>query len=425
LIPSLLPGEKPDTLTAQVWPAFALSGEYEINRVYRFDFIPNGFFSRLLVRLLQRFYTYESEQAIFWKTGLVLIRAEDKLSAQMYISELLGPTIEVFVRGSAFEHISQVFCAIIESLSLLFREWTNLTVAQSVLCQHCRHQGHDNPCDFPIPALIKALRNKDNTVECVRVQGGTQPLDSDSLLPQYSRRPSVAAANQPPPPNPAAPPSIDPITGQPVVLSPQQAFMAEQLAKVQADLALALGQTNSNPGVVTESGSVKTNVPLELLVPDLKLVYLKGNLVHWSELEIEKQIGRGGFAIVYKGTYKGEVVAIKKLEVKSPAADDENGDDEMYTKAFNEFRKEAFVMTNISSPYCVALRGVCLDPFALITEFIPCGDVYGLVNKPQDYELDWPLKLKVRFSNNLLFLRDLCHIISPKEHNLAMLNFIV
>lgn len=67
IVPSLLPTAPPSEAELEsIWPK--ISNEYsEIERLYQFDFIPNGFFSRLMVRLLHSNWNAE----ILWRYGII------------------------------------------------------------------------------------------------------------------------------------------------------------------------------------------------------------------------------------------------------------------------------------------------------------------------------------------------------------------
>ena len=64
-------------------------------------------------------------------------------------------------------------------------------------------------------------------------------------------------------------------------------------------------------------------------------------------VDVEKQIGEGNFGKVFKGTRKGETVAIK--QVQGGAAEE-------------EFMSELDVMLKLSHERIVGLHGVCMLP---------------------------------------------------------------
>ena len=75
---------------------------------------------------------------------------------------------------------------------------------------------------------------------------------------------------------------------------------------------------------------------LESVAPDLVM----SSYLLTKAPEIEKQIGKGGFGVVYKATMDNEVVAVKELILKEPESDSEN----RMLKKFMEFKHEVAVM---------------------------------------------------------------------------------
>jgi sterile alpha motif and leucine zipper-containing kinase AZK len=66
-----------------------------------------------------------------------------------------------------------------------------------------------------------------------------------------------------------------------------------------------------------------------------------------SELKVEKQIGAGASAEVFKGTYKETDVAIKKL--RNMVASNEN--------TMKEFKREVSTLTRVRHPNLVLFMG--------------------------------------------------------------------
>lgn len=57
-----------------------------------------------------------------------------------------------------------------------------------------------------------------------------------------------------------------------------------------------------------------TKVSLERLIPDVSMRDIGGSLIDFKkELQIEKPIGKGGFGIIYKATWRATTVAVKML----------------------------------------------------------------------------------------------------------------
>lgn len=107
-------------------------------------------------------------------------------------------------------------------------------------------------------------------------------------------------------------------------------------------------------------------------------------VLHWDDLVIGDMLGKGAFGIVSRGTYRGEVVAIKELILG------------MGTVDFEDFLKEIVIMSSLEDDNIVRFVGVVLSPdesrLCLVTELMERGSVHDLVSKKGDN-----LKREIRF----------------------------
>lgn len=88
--------------------------------------------------------------------------------------------------------------------------------------------------------------------------------------------------------------------------------------------------------------------------------------IHNQSLIIENELGRGGFGVVYKATYKGMTVAVKQL-LK------EGRDDEL--------NREIEILGMVKSPYVVTFHGRCVDKPWIIMEFMDKGNLHQVLEK--------------------------------------------
>jgi hypothetical protein len=86
----------------------------------------------------------------------------------------------------------------------------------------------------------------------------------------------------------------------------------------------------------------------------------------YQKLTFGKELGRGGFGIVYEGQYQFGQVAIKTLLHQ-----------DLKDSLVEEFKKEASIMASLRSPFIVSLYGVCLEKphYALVMEYMPNGSL--------------------------------------------------
>ncbi|ELP93685.1 protein serine/threonine kinase, putative [Entamoeba invadens IP1] len=102
-------------------------------------------------------------------------------------------------------------------------------------------------------------------------------------------------------------------------------------------------------------------------------------------LETEK-IGEGSFGVVYKGTFRGNCVAIKKIK-------DVSGDE----KIKSEFEAEVDMLDKFRSGYIIYFYGAVLfkNRFALVTEFADFGSLNDLMQRKKSSEVDIKVRIKL------------------------------
>jgi len=115
---------------------------------------------------------------------------------------------------------------------------------------------------------------------------------------------------------------------------------------------------------------------------------LEGEFARWeiepSEITLSKELGKGAFGVVYKGTLRGKSVAVKKLNAQ-------NLDEETLAS----FRKEVAIMSKLRHPNVLLFMGACTAPgnLMIVTELMPRGSVYDLLHC--ETELDFTRKMKM------------------------------
>jgi serine/threonine protein kinase len=116
--------------------------------------------------------------------------------------------------------------------------------------------------------------------------------------------------------------------------------------------------------------------------------------INYSDLELGKELGKGGFGVVYKGVYRHIPVAIKQLHNAS-----------LNEGALEEFKSETTTMVNLRHPNIVQLYGICLAPYCMVMEFMGKGSLFNLLHN-KAVELPWSLRLSIAndIALGLLFL---------------------
>jgi len=92
--------------------------------------------------------------------------------------------------------------------------------------------------------------------------------------------------------------------------------------------------------------------------------------IEFTELEKGEEIGFGAFGVVYKGKWRGQMVAIKELKKRA-----------ISEKELEQFKREASMMMIRASPNVITFFGICISPLAIVTEYMENGSVENMLKK--------------------------------------------
>eukprot|EP00005_Dracoamoeba_jomungandri_P005353 CAMPEP_0174254562 /NCGR_PEP_ID=MMETSP0439-20130205/3882_1 /TAXON_ID=0 /ORGANISM="Stereomyxa ramosa, Strain Chinc5" /LENGTH=654 /DNA_ID=CAMNT_0015336225 /DNA_START=52 /DNA_END=2013 /DNA_ORIENTATION=+ len=122
--------------------------------------------------------------------------------------------------------------------------------------------------------------------------------------------------------------------------------------------------------------------------------------IDYSELEIEKEIARGSFGVVEKGTFRGTEVAVKTLIQQK-----------LSPEQMVEFSAEINMLKKLHHPNVVLLIGVCTKPphLALVTEFMT-GSMWNLLH---DRSVNLLFKTKIKLINDTAKGMNYLHLFKP------------
>ncbi|ELP84035.1 protein serine/threonine kinase, putative [Entamoeba invadens IP1] len=107
--------------------------------------------------------------------------------------------------------------------------------------------------------------------------------------------------------------------------------------------------------------------------------------IDYDELVEENKLGEGSFGIVYKGTYRKHIVAIKKMK------------NIMDDNAIDEFINEVSMLDKFRSEYIVHFYGAVFIPnkVCMVTEFAQFGSLQDLMEHKKSGEIDVILRVKM------------------------------
>jgi len=103
--------------------------------------------------------------------------------------------------------------------------------------------------------------------------------------------------------------------------------------------------------------------------------------IKYDEIEIQSELGRGGYGVVFQGIWRKQQVAVKQLLNANLLSEED----------FNNFFAEARIMAELRPHTNVQqLFGVCNDPVALVTKFYENGSL-------TDYMKHNQLSIQIQF----------------------------
>eukprot|EP01117_Protostelium_nocturnum_P005021 TRINITY_DN1814_c0_g1_i4.p1 TRINITY_DN1814_c0_g1~~TRINITY_DN1814_c0_g1_i4.p1 ORF type:complete len:1391 (+),score=458.45 TRINITY_DN1814_c0_g1_i4:84-4256(+) len=113
-----------------------------------------------------------------------------------------------------------------------------------------------------------------------------------------------------------------------------------------------------------------------------------------QNLQMLEKLGEGGYGIVWKGLYNGQVVAIKQMRTEG-----------ISLAAVEDFLAEASVM-KLLKPHnnVVGYVELTMKPLALITEFMKGGDLKNYLNKNPTLSIKDRLQILLQVSDGMAYL---------------------
>jgi serine/threonine protein kinase len=152
MIPCLLPDNPPLQELNKIWPV----GEtvyHQTGRIYNFEFLPNGFFSRLMVRFAKKWNV-----KCYWKYGIVLYKDKALLKLE---HTLQSHKLTFQIRGEAG---TNKIGDLIQSIDTLISDWLKeVKVKINCICMMCPP---NSPYLFELPECEKAICKGESFLRC-------------------------------------------------------------------------------------------------------------------------------------------------------------------------------------------------------------------------------------------------------------------
>ena len=133
--------------------------------------------------------------------------------------------------------------------------------------------------------------------------------------------------------------------------------------------------------------------------------------INYSELQLGKELGRGGFGVVYKGSWRHFDLAVKQLLM-----------DKISSESQKEFERESQTMAGLRSPNIVQFYRVCTSPaYCIVMEYMPNGSLFSVLKSDKPLERTLCLNIALDMSKGVAFL----HHESILHRDLKSLNVLL
>jgi hypothetical protein len=320
VIPSFLTDTKPVHLS-EAWKSE--SGVYHrIGRTYEFTFVPLGFCSRMITRVIhqfkQQFETIANVERIFLLISNFLLTCVDMWRNGIHIKFSMADQ-EIVLDYSTNSELHR--------LDIISQWKTNA----------------------PLPSIIQAERLFMTLIQAIETllenYYATEIVQEDSQWDPVKRWISCAHC---------------------LNSGVKDLTKAYRFAYPDCVNAITAGTSTMTCGTSQKA------VRIDFMAPDLAFSGIP--IIQPEDLQIGQQIGSGGFGVVYKGTLfdratgKSLEVAVKELHL--------HGEEDQLEK-FEEFKREAFIMSSLKHQNLVNLYGITVSPkLSMVMEFVRGGDLH-------------------------------------------------
>jgi len=177
LIPALLPEARPDFQLT--WPdSDPDERRKQFTRVYQFAFMPNGLFSRFMIRLLKF-----SDAQRYWRNG-VLVQNRRVEDDQALIE--LNPKkneISISVRGVA---PAEFFRTIIELVDSLLANWFKISATIHAVCPKCIKSKMAEPTLFTKEECLESSAHGSHYLQCQADPEDNHLVTMESIAPDIA-----------------------------------------------------------------------------------------------------------------------------------------------------------------------------------------------------------------------------------------------
>lgn len=389
LVPCMLPSRPPNTFT-EVQKSIRRQHDAEtllFSRTYKFQFMPFGFFSRLIVRVLNMGVSTACWG--LWRDGFCLRE--------------VSPTEDLAAHASDDPDLTQLK----GDYGCVWYDPMEYKMQVNVLSSKTGAAGFNPNASGPrllYPFLDRLIRAIDALIDVFYAK------EKEGLILENKSPVDIFVSC-----NHCIRERVPKPTQYGLNYLLQAYLTEEEVFCESSELSVSSSVEASKP-------SAKTVVKVEEMIPDMILSHLP--VLEDLVIEEAKAIGEGGFATVFKGSWNGVPVAVKQLKISedevmptygttwddlkdmenNPSAS--NGQsapshtasilDEASIARFKLFHHEVFMMSAFEHPNLVRLYGIATAPFRIVMEYVPGSTLTHVIHHKQEYPtLSYRLKIKM------------------------------
>ncbi|KAK3279811.1 hypothetical protein CYMTET_12324 [Cymbomonas tetramitiformis] len=180
--------------------------------------------------------------------------------------------------------------------------------------------------------------------------------------------------------------------------------------------SLSLDDQDDVESLKRENQKLKEKIAqLESTAPPVSLEGGRETLeIPFEDIELDKQIGGGGFSLVYRALYKGTPVAVKRWF-----------NPDLTDAVLQEFREEVLTLKDMRHPNVVQMIGACMRPpnLCIILEHLPYSLFYVLHESQIEVDRQRAINLSLDICRSFQYL----HSRSPPvvHRDIKPANFLV
>eukprot|EP01133_Synstelium_polycarpum_P007241 gene7241-8418_t len=376
IIPCLLPASKPGHV-ASLWDTWSGQDEHQIGRYYEFVNVPKSCFDRLMVRFL-----YAMEPIVYWSTGILFRTPQGlrdtsvrrSMSACGTLVEFDSRTqqLQVRVRGHDAVSVAKLFQHVLENVDTLLSDQGHIPRRTLVPCA-CSVTCRTSPHLYTIDSVESTFDKGEAYIRC--------PL-SDRLMCLDQIAPDITLSNVP----------------QTIKISPDELTSLEEIG--------VGGSARVFKGIYARG---KTIVAVKQLNLDrMDISEAAATSAASAPSSISSLLSASNIPSAFQRQLSSSSLSSNSSSDETTASQHQNK-----LLAINEFRREVWLMSDLSHPNIVLMKGFCFDPYSIVMEYMDLGSLSSFLRKRKEASqtMDWSTILKIAkdIASGMAFL----HNISP------------